>query len=121
MRNEERDNQIGNQERKRAVRFTRGGSLENREQRQQNKNRASINDLALEMVAIRLMGAHARGRLSYALSLTSYARFVVRRVPACNEHKVRRAKESLGYGAGVALRRVNLEMAGGGETCNSTG
>jgi len=56
-----------------------------------------------------------RGDASYALSLTSYARFVVRRVPACNEHKVRRAKESLGYGAGVALRRVNLTMAGGGE------
>src|SRR5260370_7641532 len=63
LRNEERDNQIGNQERKRAVRFTRGGSLENREQRQQNKNRARINDLALEMVAIRLMAAHARGRV----------------------------------------------------------
>src|SRR5229473_1396122 len=51
--------------------FARGRLLQNGKQRQQNKNRARVDDLPLEMVAVRLMGAHARGRVSYAFSLTS--------------------------------------------------
>jgi len=37
--------------------------LKHGEQRQQNKNRARIDDLPLEMVPVRLMGAHARRRV----------------------------------------------------------
>ncbi len=66
----------------------RGRLLEHGKQRQQNKNGARINDLPLEMVPVRLMGAHARGRVSYVFSLTSHAGFVVRRFPGCNGGKL---------------------------------
>ncbi len=88
MRDEERDNQIGDEERGRAVRFVRGRLFENGEQRQQNKNWARINDLPFEMVTVRLMGAHARGRVSYAFSLTSRAKFAVRQFPGRNGGKL---------------------------------
>jgi hypothetical protein len=52
------------------MRFSRRWLFQHGEQRQQDKNRARVNDLPLEVVAVRLMGAHARGRVSYAFSLT---------------------------------------------------
>src|SRR4030088_3254841 len=39
------------------------------------------------MVPVRLMGAHARGRVSYAFSLASCAKFVARGFPDCNGGK----------------------------------
>src|SRR5437879_3316042 len=61
-----------------------GRALQCGQQRQQNKNRPRVNNLPVEMVPICLMGAHARGRVSYAFSLTSWAKFAARRFPGCN-------------------------------------
>src|SRR6266699_3154060 len=88
LRDEERDSQIGNQERSGAARFARRRLLEYGKQRQQNKNRARINDLPLEMLPVCLMGAHARERVSCPFSLTRRAKFVSSRVPGCNGRKV---------------------------------
>jgi len=54
------------------MRSVRWRLLQNGEERQQNKNRARPSDLTLEMISIRLMGAHARGRVSYEISLTRW-------------------------------------------------
>ena len=84
MRDEEGNNEIGDQERGRAVPPARWRLLKHGEQRQQNKNGARINDLPLEMISIRLMGAHARGRVSYEFSLTRCGKVGAWRVSVCN-------------------------------------
>jgi hypothetical protein len=40
--------------------------------------------LPLEMISIRLVGAHARGRVSYEFSLTRCGKLGARRVSVCN-------------------------------------
>ena len=60
----EREDQIGDEERDGALGVFWIGLLEQRQNRKQNDNRASEDDLPLEMAAIRFMGAHARGRKS---------------------------------------------------------
>jgi hypothetical protein len=42
--------------------IVRNGLLKKRKERKQKDDRTSENDLPLEMVTVRLMGAHARGR-----------------------------------------------------------
>ncbi len=64
LRDEYSQDQVGSEERRRAVRFARRRLFEHGEQRQQNKNRARKHDLPIEMVPVGLMGAHARGRVS---------------------------------------------------------
>ena len=62
-RNErERNYQIGNQELDGALGCLQVGLLEDCQQGKQNDNWARIDDLPLEMAAIRFVGAHARGR-----------------------------------------------------------
>lgn len=58
----ERDDQISDEEQDRALGFLGIWVLEQREKRKQNDNRARVDDLPLEMAAIRFVGAHARGR-----------------------------------------------------------
>jgi hypothetical protein len=67
LRDEQGDKQVGDEERGGVARSTRGRLLKKSEQGQQNENRARINDLPLEMVPVRLMEAHARGRVSCEL------------------------------------------------------
>ena len=58
----EGEDQVGDEERDGAFRGLGIGLLEEREDRKQNDNGARVDDLPLEMAAIRFVGAHARGR-----------------------------------------------------------
>lgn len=66
------------------MRSRRRRQLKIGEKRQQNENRARVNDLPLEMLPIGLIEAHARGRVSYACSLTSREKFVAESAPGRN-------------------------------------
>jgi hypothetical protein len=69
LRDEQSDQEIGNEERDGTTGFARRSSLKGGEKGKQNENRASKYDLPLEVIAVRLMGAHARERVSYLSSL----------------------------------------------------
>ena len=84
LHDEECDEQISNEERSGAAGIPGRGLLEHGQQRQQDDGRARENDLPFEVLPIRLIGAHARGRVSCPFSLTSRRRFVARRYPVCN-------------------------------------
>jgi len=64
LRDEHGENQVGSEKAGGAARFVGRRLLEDGKEREQNKNRTRVNDLAFEMVPVGLMGAHARGRVS---------------------------------------------------------
>src|SRR6266852_3772587 len=63
--------EIGDQEVDRALRVVGGSLLKQCDQRQEHDNWARVSNLALNVPAIRFVGAHARGRSSYAASLAA--------------------------------------------------
>ena len=75
LRDDERHDEVGDQKRSGTVRFTRRRLLEGGKQREENQNRARNDDLPLEMAAVVLMRAHARGQVSYEFSVTRCAEF----------------------------------------------
>src|SRR5712692_7013117 len=84
LHNEERNDQISNEKRNGTPQCMRRRLLQYSQKRQQNKYRSRVNNLPVEMVTVRLMGAHARGRVSYQFSLTRCEMFVAGRFPGCN-------------------------------------
>jgi len=64
LSDQERDDQISDEEGRGTVHFARRRMLQHCQKRKQNENGTRIDDLPIEMVPIRLMGAHARGRSS---------------------------------------------------------
>jgi hypothetical protein len=76
----ERNNQIGEHEGDGALGLPRFRLLKQGQNGKQNENRARVDDLPLEMAAIRFVGAHARGRDSSSNSLARRGEPASRRI-----------------------------------------